>query len=194
MYIQAQFDRLRQGDVLRDIVLKDAYNTGNEITVPFIVILTQDCDLEQEREAIKAIAETLEPGYVLEKGKSPPTNDKYLNNILVCPAFIAVDVHNGDHFAQLEWTMTHHSSQIELNNNPRYHFLAANKSFSVPALCMDFKRVFTLPRDYMERSLQNKAAKLEDLFAQAVSNRFTAFTSRVALPVLDEDGEIKKEL
>lgn len=198
MYVVAKSDRIRQGDLFRNIEFRDAYNSGNDVVFDFCVVITQDCDLEQDVQAIDKVEKSKRPDFVLQPGTDLPTNDKYLNTVMLCPAFVADSVRKGIHMASLGWTMQNIKSgtkwsDIENNNNSRYHFLDANTAFKLPDLVMDFKRVYALPRDYMMTMLGNKAAKLDDLFATAVSGRYSAYVSRVALPILDKNGVIIPE-
>lgn len=196
MYVIAQSDRIRQGDIFKNVEFRDAYKSGNDVTFDFCIVLTQDCDLEQDVNATNKMSESLKPDYVAKQGQPAPNHDKYLNNILLCPAFTAEDVRSGIHLASLGWTMQSIASStmwndITRNNNARYHYLQANARYSLPALVLDFKRVYALPKDYMNSILGNKAAQLEERFSQSVNNRYSAYISRVALPELDESGEIK---
>jgi hypothetical protein len=77
-------------------------------------------------------------------------------------------------------------SSIEINDNPRYHFLKSD--IDLPDLVVDFKRFFTLPRDEAYSLLDSRKARLDTLFRESVSQRFASFQSRIALPEPKKDS------
>src|ERR1700733_9718681 len=105
MYVDAEDDRIKQGDILKDLKYIDAHDPDIEYNLDFSVVLTQDCDLDQEITAIDNFEASQKPGFVLEKDKKMPTNDKYLSTILVCPAYPADSVKAGIHMAPRGWKM-----------------------------------------------------------------------------------------
>jgi trans-2-enoyl-CoA reductase len=183
MYTSTLEQRIGHGDVFRDITY--AYG-GKEITYDFCIVLTQDCDLEQDVNAIEKMRAYKAGEYKPKESSDIPTHDKYLNSVLLCPAFLVDSLRGGTHLSSMEWTMQFFSaklwsrSSIEINDNPRYHFLKSDTD--LPDLIVDFKRFFTLPRDEAYNLLDNRKARLDTLFRESVSQRFASFQSRIALP------------
>lgn len=180
MYIKVTEDRIRQGDIFRDLEFRFVNDDGStgSIAFPFWVVLTQDCDLEQDYSAKKNLAD---PAYTGKKNQ-----DKLIQTVLACPAFVADQLKEGTHMSDVSWTMERWSSDlwkpIKGNNNARFHMLPQNTEFSLPDLVIDFKRFFTLPREYCYSNASSRAASVDDLFKEAISQRFAYYLSRVALP------------
>ena len=73
-YKLRDLDRCHQGDILKDVEYKITKQEGDTfsettITFPYVVILTQDCDLEQD--------------FLNRNNSSSVNEDKYLQSILV---------------------------------------------------------------------------------------------------------------
>ncbi len=198
MYLSPKLDRLRQGDVFKNITFKDAYNSTNDVTHSFCIVLSQDCDLEQNFYARKEYDKSQLPGYKVEEGKKKPDNDKYLATVLVIPAFTGSILRNGEHLLQSNLTMQHLNSaqwgEVKINNNPRYHYLKPGEDFKLTDLVLDFKRFYTLPLHYLEGMEANKVAQIHDFHVQNVAQRYSSFLSRVALPDDRELVELDKVL
>lgn len=189
MYNDADDDRIKQGDVLKDLTYIDAHDPEIEYTLDFCVVLTQDCDLEQEIIGINKLEDYENSEQDQNGNKMPPTNDKYLSTILVCPAYPAESVRTGNHMASRGWKMweirkTDHWNAVKRNNHARYHYLEGSKDHKIPSLIIDFKHFYTLPRDYIYSAKSQKAACLETIFARSIVHRFSYYLSRVALPEL----------
>ena len=193
MYTGALEDRIGQGDILRDLRFKYVINGASEpltesVTFDFAVVLTQDCDLEQDHSAIL----DMEKGERAQ-GDKKPDHDKYLNSVLVCPAFVAEQLRAGTHMTQFGWTMQVFNSKlwpaVKNNDNPRYHFLDSSSEFHLPDLVLDFKRFFTLQHDYLYSMQEQRVTRLETLFRESASQRFAYYLSRVALPEEKKESE-----
>ena len=181
-YVQHIHQRLCQGDILRDIVLLEA-TTGEdgdlavfERTLPYVVVLTQDCDLEQDDNARK---------------ETPKKNDdKFLQSVLLCPAYQSLRVKAGTHLEELGLTMQVFSRDlwrpVAQNTAPRYHLLAEEPALQLPELVLDFKQYFTSPREFFcARYKANYVTTLGPLFRELLSQRFAHYLSRIGLPELD---------
>ena len=82
MYIKdTEKYRIDQGDIFQNFRFvrwmekEDGEPITDFITLPFFIILTQSCDLEQD--------------YKDRSKKSHEKRDKYIHSVLVCPAYIA---------------------------------------------------------------------------------------------------------
>ncbi len=187
MYVPAQAGRIRQGDILRNLEYRDAYNTSvGTVTHNFSIVLTQDCDLLQDHKSRAAMQKTEAEEYELLKGDTPPNNDKFITSVLVCPAFVAENLKDGIHLAMINWKMQRINSSLKgpvyRNDNPRYHYLELDEGFGLPALIVDFKHTFSLPIEYLNKKSENKIARLEEMYAQSLCHRHSYYVSRVPLP------------
>ena len=177
MYTTPSDSRVGQGDVFKDLSYQYITN-GNEISTtqyPFWVVVSQDCDLEHD--------------YNTDIGKEGyNTDDKRLQTILLVPAFVAEQLRAGTHMAINDWTMQSFNSglwsPVKQNNHPRYHYLEKEEGSDLPDLVIDFKRFYTFPREYIYDSLELRVSRLNDLYKEAASTRFSNYLCRIALPEL----------
>lgn len=181
-YFRSDAERVEQGDIFRDATLVEwAEKSGTDIVVrerslPYCVVLTQDCDLEHD--------------FSNRANQESPTKDKYLQSILLCPAYPAQTFRHGEHLAAIGLTMQRFNSQnwprVTQNNEARYHYLQEAASLQIPALVIDFKHYFTAPRDIVYRGafLDKYLATVEIVFRDHLSSRFAHYLSRVGLPEL----------
>jgi hypothetical protein len=172
---------LRQGEIIPNLIqfYLDAASLGSEDAVvgqqrahPFAVIITQDCDLEQDFK-------------VRQKNE---TSDKLLPSILFCEVAKAEEMLGRvrQHGGSRAW------NRIRMNKDERYHFLqqiepaddALGKG--LPEMAIDFKRYFTIPSDELYGRLALGEAQrrcvLQSPYVQHLSSRFAYYLSRVALP------------
>lgn len=182
-YRKHNADRIVQGDILKEVKFTDwdwnAKKNNIEIyekNLPYIIILTQDCDLEQDFRYRTTIMKN---------------NDKLLQSILVCPAYGWQDFIQGDHLKDFKLKMERiNSNQRNLIKNqqvPRYHYLEIDSENQTPALVIDFKHYYTLPVEFL-RYIYKKhyVSSMNELFRESLSQRFSYYLSRIGLP------EIKK--
>lgn len=168
--------RLRQGDVLEDYYYE--YIDDKRITTvnfPYTVIVSQDCDLEQD--------------FLARQEEPVSDHDAFIDTVLVCPAFEAEAFRTGKHLSALNREMTPKGKEksttwnyIKSNRDPRYHFLDADEGAKLPNLVIDFKRYYTVSRVSLYRDYQQYfKASVKDLPRTLLSQRFAYYLSRVAL-------------
>jgi len=171
--------RLCQGDIFEDLkfVIGDPELTTPKkiFSLTHAVILSQDCDL-------------LADFNFREENKS---QDKFLLSLLVSPAFILGSFAQGKHIGNWAMKVFNAGEMDKIKNNDsfkRYHYLKAEPSFSIPELVIDFKQSFSLPRDFLYNAKGNKyIASLNEIFREALSQRFSNYLSRIGLPELPEE-------
>ena len=79
-YVKHGGDRIYQGDIFKDVSLRSIIQSENEgiavEEIPFLhsIILTQDCDLEQD--------------FNSRTSANCVNHDKFLPNLFICPAYI----------------------------------------------------------------------------------------------------------
>jgi len=178
-----KLERFHQGDILRDIELvewayKEEEEGGKKIALrkrnlEYVIIITQECDLEQD-----------------VKNRNDPemaNHDKFMQSILLIPAYPAEKVKRGIHleevrmqqFGSRQWKL------LQENRDYRYHYLVDHPEYQVPELVADFKHYFTIPRDIIYAEYQNPEhylASLSELFRENLSIRFAQYLARIGLP------------
>lgn len=187
-YVRHDLERFCQGDILRDIsIVQWAERIGDRLSVqervlPYSVILTQDCDLEQD--------------YNNRLSENSKNADKYIHSVLLSPAYPAAAVKSGTHLQELQLSMETINSErwraIKQNNNYRYHFLFGHQDFQIPDLVIDFKHYFTVPRDvlYTEIFRSSYLASVSELFRESLSIRFAQYLSRIGLPLVQQAADV----
>lgn len=147
---------------------------------PYAVAMSQDCDLSEDHKAREQ----------RHKGDLEKNHDKFLRAVLMCPAYMATPFRDGTHLECLGFAMEKQNSDkyraIKRNQNPRYHFLAAWTPLQVPELVIDFKHFFTIPTELLRYNYgteQHHIARLKCPYREDLSHRFTAYLSRVGLPI-----------
>lgn len=179
VYYKSILDRHEQGDILRDIqfiewakIEDNGELSTAERNLQYCVLLSQDCDLEHDFRNRNDTSSTL--------------NDKYLQSLLVCPAYPAQSLREGKHLERVGLTMRPIDSSaswkrlIQLND-ARYHFLESSPDLQVPELVIDFKHYLTVPRDIIYGS-NSYLATIEIVYRDHLSARFAQYLSRIGLP------------
>ncbi len=175
----AATDRLYQGEILRNVVERLVKRVGDDFAAedlihPYAVVLTQDCDLEQDHNARAPNAE----GKGKDAGRIP--------RVLLIEAF-AADAYKtklgGSDIAK----------RARQNKDERYHYLAAVPAEAdlqrqgIPALYLDFKRYMTLDleefRADMASGVTQRCSRLTTPYAEHLSSRFGYFLLRIGLPL-----------
>ncbi len=176
-------DRICQGDILREVKFSFVNNENlevKEILLPYLIVVSQDCDLEQFIKNQKLIQE-----------ESEKKNNQFLPNVLFLPAYISEQVKSGNYLKGLFDIKTEPLGSdlfkpIKQNKNDRYHYIAGSPDCQVPDLIIDFKNYFTLPFSYFQEIYpKSYLATINELFRENLSVRFSNFLSRIALPELN---------
>jgi len=156
-------------------------HTGGYIEVsktvfPRIIVLTQDCDLEQD--------------FRFRRSDPPKsTHDKFLVSVLVAPLYTAEHVFAGEHLSLLNLKMAPIAKTatpgktLMQNETPRYHYLPFSDASRLPPLIVDFKHYFSVNVEYLN-ALKPKAfiCKVSELFRESISQRFANYLCRIGLP------------
>jgi len=176
-------ERIVQGDILRDLTFfewngfqdegLEKFKPLKRRKLPYLVVLSQDCDLERDFENRNDI--------------DMEDQDKFLQSVLACPAYIAEEVRKGTHLAELKLTMQSLNKdswrKVKINSDPRYHYLKKDSDYQIPNLVVDFKHYYTIRRDVLyELYLNHYLASLNELFREELSHRFSFYLSRIGLP------------
>ena len=171
--------RVSQGDVYADVELveyiveKKGIIEISKIVFPYVIVLTQDCDLEQDSK-------------VRYKKIMATTQDKLILSVLVAPLYNIEQVYRGEHLDQFGIKMqmiNKNSTQgkyLRRNEIPRYHHLNfASEDPIVPSV-IDFKHYFSVNVEYLRKN--NFVCSASPLYREDISQRFASFLARIGLP------------
>lgn len=180
-----------QGDIYKDVNLiqtitytinrkgKREYDV-NEIKYDYTVILTQECDLEQDYK---------------NRIEAQDDQDSYIQMILMAPAYLAESLRSGIHLEEYGQTMQHINTRewnkLRQQENKRYHHIKADAAMNVSELAIDFKHFYTISRDYFYNKIMNESyfISMTILHREALSQRFCNFLARIGIP--DDRRETK---
>lgn len=173
-----EFIRICQGDLFEDFTypvwtsIEDGKIRIIELEIPFLFVLTQDCDLESDHR---------------NRATQSEKQDAHLHHILVCPAYPGEKVRKGTHLEDLNLKMEYQNSnkwnEIIKNNNPRYHHIPEYEDYNLTDLAIDFKHYYSIPRDILySKHEDHYKASLNELFRESLSHRFAYYLSRIGLP------------
>lgn len=183
MYGKKKDRRICQGDIFEEFTYQftKIFDQAGEIitiTLPYAIVLTQDCDLEWDYEKRASNPER----------KTDTNDDKVLQSILICPAYISEQFREGNHLKALDLTMKKWNSDlwrpIRNNQNERFHYLEEDIDNKMPNLVVDFKHYYTVPADDIYSIVDTKyKISIASLFREDISRRFANYLSRIGLPL-----------
>jgi len=175
--------RVAQGDVIRDVdYIEHVHERGgilevSKVRFPAVLVLTQDCDLEQDHTHRKA------------KASERTSEDKLLFSVLVAPLYNVEHVYTGQHLSELKQRMQQINrgrspgDNLRRNETPRYHFLDFPATVALPPSVVDFKHYFSVNvAELKRRKSRDFVCQLADLYREDVSQRFSSFLARIGLP------------
>lgn len=179
-----RIERICQGDIIRDVdcieyaIEKDGVIDVSRIYFPYVAVLTQDCDLEQD--------------FKIQHTPEKPVKDKKLISVLVAPLYNAEHVFMGTHLSDLTIPMepikkNSTAGGFLLNNQrPRYHYLEFPPDIQLVPLVIDFKHYFSVNANYLIKLRPtNYVCTLSALYREDISQRFASFLSRIGLPEIN---------
>ena len=187
-------DRINQGDIYANIdFVEKVVSDGDEVTIqqivfPLAIVLTQDCDLEQD-------SRYLQPG---DESK-PSTQDKQMLSVIVAPIYNEDLFLRGEHLDSIGRKMqvinktrkgkpTTRYQYLVNNSDPRYHHLKFDDAVPIPDSVIDFKHYFTLTSEYLDRIRAGAfVCKVGELYRELITQRFANFLSRIGLPAAQSD-------
>jgi hypothetical protein len=174
------FTRICQGDIIRDVSCiehtkeVEGILSVSRIDFPLIVVLTQDCELEQEYQM---------------RAEAARSQDKWLISVLVAPLYNAQHVYRGEHLSEMGLTMqqiNHGRTQGRLlrhNEIPRYHYMEFPADVPIVPSVIDFKHYFSVnAHELAEKKKTSFVCMISPLFREDISHRFAAYLSRIGLP------------
>ena len=185
-------NRISQGDIYKDVwcfenISQDDNNLKiNRIFFPYVVVLTQDCDIQQHNE------------YVGQKSGQ-------LFSVLVAPIYNVASFMEGKHLEKMRLSSPSYISskgkilestgqkinsegQLIISNQiSRYHYLNFEDDIEVPPSVVDFKHYFSLGVNYLKID-KNKdfICRLKPLYRELLTQSFSNYLSRIGLPNPDD--------
>jgi hypothetical protein len=174
--------KLSQGDIFRDIemvewIRDDAVEiVVSRIVFPLVIVLTQDCDLDQDYTSRWS-------------HKKTATEDKKIFSVLVSPLYNAEQVYQGKHLEDLGQAMQVISKNrtpgktLRNNETPRYHYLEFPDHVPIVESVVDFKHYFSVNVETLKRLKRTRfVCKVGELYREDISQRFASYLSRIGLP------------
>jgi hypothetical protein len=149
--------------------LREADPELETIVHPYCIVVSQDCDLEQD--------------FQIRQAGGTPT--PALPNVLLCEVSSATDLKGAVPAGRDIW------KRIIQNKDERYQFLQAvdpaqdAAEQGLPDLGIDFRRYFTVPSDELHEQLTlgaRRRCRLISPYKEHFMSRFTHFMARVGLP------------
>jgi len=182
--------RLSQGDIYRDVAIVEGCDPQDvsRTSFPYAVILSQECDLEQDWKAY-----TEQPGEPNGADyQQYSQEDKLLRHIMLAPCYVADAFREGVHIANRqmrtipdgEW-----KKNISENKHIRYHCLPECEGFLQQDLVVDFKHYFTIERDAFYAKARKDftyVCSVAVLYRDAMARRFAEYLSRIGFPERDQ--------
>ena len=180
-FVKHDVYRICQGDIIRDLCFQVVDPDGSvaELQYPYVVVMTQDCDLQQS--ANKGSTSAVDTAAL---------HNQFLPNVLLTPAFPAEAARSGDHLLKIfsikqERINSDTWKLVSKNREDRYHYLSGKHDMQVPELLIDFKHYFTLPYDILFADYpQHYLSTVNELFREDLSIRFCNYLARIGLPDL----------
>jgi hypothetical protein len=146
---------LRQGEILSNLIQLQliVQTLGNQPRVepllhPYALVLTQDCDLEQDFNA----------------RQRQVAADKLIPSVLFCEVVTAEEL-----FGLIRQTNKKLWDRIRINKDEHYHFLQQAEPAcdtlqqGLPELALDFKRYFTIPTEEVYKRIEIREAQRRTL-------------------------------
>lgn len=174
--------RISQGDIFRDIPYIEyvAEESGvlevSKIIFPLVIVLTQDCDLEQDYRC-------------RQPSRRPPTQDKWLLSVLVAPLYNVEHVYLGEQLSEVDIAMEtinrgrSPGHVLRTNQNPRYHYMEFPPGVPIIPSVIDFKHYFCVNAKYLSKVKGTSfVCSVSSLFREDICQRFSSFLSRIGLP------------
>ena len=182
--VSAAEGRLYQGEILSDVIERLTTWVGRtddrddfgiqEVVHPYVIVLAQDCDLEQDARA-----------------RSDDKMEGAQRENALLPSVVLV-VASEFEKAKDRFGGSDVRKRAKQNKDERFQYLSGVASdedavrVGIPPLVLDFKRFFTYPMAELlkaiERGEARRRSRLATPYAEQLSDRFGYFLQRIGLP------------
>jgi hypothetical protein len=177
--------RVSQGDLIRNVEYvehvreDDGIIEVSKISYPLVIVLTQDCDLEQD--------------YAFRSDATKAQGSR-LVSVLVAPLYNAEHVYTGSHLSDLDLRAESIGKKgtegryLQQNQRPRYHYLEFPAEAEIVPSVIDFKHYFSVHVEYLRQVKERHfVCKVGELFREDICARFADYLSRIGLPMISPD-------
>lgn len=175
-------NRVAQGDIVSNVEHVESVSESSgdlsvaKIIFPFVVVLTQDCDLSQD--------------FTFRHGRpAKDSHDKYIFSAIVAPLYNVEHFFQGEHLSRLGYRMQQINRKrtpgktILQNDNPRYHYMDFPEDVPIPPSVVDFKHYFTVNVEYLRQQRRKEfVCRVSPLYRELLTQRFANFLARIGLP------------
>ena len=179
-------DAICQGDVFKNVKYSfiDSEDDTDvnivELEFPLAIIISQACDVIAMND-------------IIENKTGKPA--KFMPSILLCPIYekeaAKKGIHIEDYFSvnsiALEQESVYQKDDYKVSQRDwhyRYHALTIelNKNIVIDNAIIDFKHYFTVPMSYLVAHKDDRLFRVDDLFAEQITLKFSKYLSIVAIP------------
>lgn len=182
--------QIHQGDIFRNIkCIEQADEIDGEIkittiTYPYVIILSQECDLHEDYEIRNQEQNSGELVYA----------DKLLINALAVPLYNLSHFIEGKHLVKLGYSMSNNFvntnktpyKTLIKNEVPRYYYFNLPAHAEMVDCVADFKHFFTVNLSYLYSfKEENTQISIDIPFRERISQSFSNYLSRIGLPVIN---------
>ena len=172
-----QCDIFRNIEFVEYVVENDESIEVSKIVFPYVIVLTQACDLQQDYDSRK-------------RTESGGDQDKLLISVIVAPIYNFEEFRLGTHLEQLGMKMQDQGRRnkskcdnIFKNETKRYHYLKFDEEIPLVESVIDFKHYFTVTVNYLSQVYDNNyVCSIDSLYRELISQRFSNFLARIGLP------------
>ena len=202
MIIKTKYnDRISQGDIYKNVwCFENISEDGNNLIIngvffPYVVVLTQDCDMQQHNEY-----EGKKTGQLFSVLVAPLYNaasfmeGKHLENLNLSANKYISSKNKGTEFADTGQYLNRKGILITDNQVNRFHYLGFNHSDTdLPPSVVDFKNYFSVGvNDLKKVKKDDFVCRLKPLYRELLTQRFSNYLSRIGLPN-SQDENIKED-
>lgn len=200
MIIKTKYnDRISQGDIYKNVWCfeniseEDNNLVINRVFFPYVIVLTQDCDMQQHNEY-----EGKKSGQLFSVLVAPIYNaasfmeGKHLENLNLSANKYITSKNKGTEFKDTGQYLNREGILITDNQVNRFHYLGFdNSDIDLPPSIVDFKNYFSVGVNYLKNDKKDDfVCRLEPLYRELLTQRFSNYLSRIGLPNPQDD---KKE-
>ena len=175
--------QIHQCDLFKKVPFYESYKEDmgafqlSILEFPLSIILTQECDLEQN-------ANERSGEVKIEEGKR--LHDKFLISLLCAPVYNAEHLFAGNHLSFLNINSnkktTDQKRYIKGNRESRYHYIEFEGDSQIVPSVIDFKHYFSVSLEYLESNIGNRVCSIKPIYRESISQRFSNYLSRIGLP------------
>lgn len=192
-------NRISQGDIYKNVYCFENVSLSNNemkikrVLFPYVIVLTQDCDMQQHDVYVgdksgQLFSVLVAPMYNIAKF----IEGKHLKNLeLSAPNYIS-SAKRGKLLNCVNQYVTNEAILITKNQLARYHCLDFIPNDDIPSGILDFKHYFSVGVDYLKFDKKNDfVGRLKPLYRELLTQRFSNYLCRIGLPnnIEDENHE-----